>query len=142
MSTAEFYALPERDWWIEWDRIKRERHDACGHKRSVCSDPNVLFYPQRTTCYATREKEAALAKWQALHANAPWHNGTESSWSKVQDEGHPYRYDMGVTLWVATRDVNPDDQFLSLESGRSDSLASVGDDVEGMEPPGVGVEER
>lgn len=98
----------------------------------MCGDPKRLWYPQRSTCYATREKEAALAKYQALHAEATvrvWHNGDETSWSKERDDSHPYRYDMGVTVWVAERDVNPDDDFLSQSDPLDGEVADEGSET-------------
>lgn len=137
LTSEQFYALPqdERSWWIERHHLEQERHAGCGHSHDVCADPNIPWYPQRAICYATREKEAALAKYQALHAEDTghvWHNGTETSWSKVRDAGHPYRFDMGVTVWVATRDVNPDDKFLTdSESGWFEDRENEAGDADG-----------
>lgn len=111
----------------------------------MCSDPTVLWYPQRSVCYATREKEAALAKYHALHdaeSGHVWHNGDETSWSKVRDDDHPYHYMHGVSVWVARRDVNPDDHFLTssvpgrFAAGEGDPDAGEGDERgEGVQEP-------
>lgn len=81
----------------------------------MCADPKKQWYPQRTVCYPTMEREAATARYARLHAantGRVWHDGTFTSWTKEPDEGHPYRYDMGVTIWVAQKDYSPEDTFL------------------------------
>lgn len=35
------------------------------------------------------------------------------SWAKKRTTSHPFRFDEGVTIWVAETDVQPDDDFLS-----------------------------
>lgn len=105
----------EREWWVARHEKKAAEH-SCGNPRDVCGDPAKLWYPQRSTCYATREREAAVAKFNALHTEKSgrvWHDGTESSWSKVRDDDHPYKFDMGVKIWVGQKDYSPDDRFLS-----------------------------
>jgi hypothetical protein len=83
----------------------------------VCSDPERSFYPQREICYATMEREAANAKWEALHKDRPWHNGIWSSWGQERSTGHPYFRDHGVRIGVtADSDLRPTDTFLSKEN--------------------------
>lgn len=113
LTAAEYYALPEseRDWWVARHQREVERH-TCGHPRSVCSDPKLLWYPQRTVCYPAMEREAAAAKYARLHQDAQWHDGSFTSWSTQPDVSHPYHRDHGVTIWVAKKDYSPDDDFL------------------------------
>lgn len=91
----------------------------------MCGDPERLWFPQRAICYATRERESAWARYRALHEKAPWHDGTESSWSEKQDVDHPYHFDHGVTVWVASQDVNPSDDFLAQGLGDVPDGAAV-----------------
>lgn len=65
-----------------------------------------------TVCYATMERSAAQARWETLHEERPYHNGTHRSWAKEMSPEHPYYRDSGVNIWVAPRDINPDDDFL------------------------------
>jgi hypothetical protein len=75
-----------------------------------------VLYPQRDVCYATMEREAANAKYERLHKDRPWHDGTFSStWSSEPSSRYPYKYDMGVTIGVSETDLRPDDAFLTDE---------------------------
>lgn len=108
----------ERDWWIARHEKKAALH-SCGHSRDVCGDPSKPWYPQRTVCYPTMEREAAAARYARLHSadsGQVWHDGTFSHWTKEPTEATPYKYDMGVTVWVAQKDYSPDDDFLSVGS--------------------------
>lgn len=73
------------------------------------------------------EKEAAIARYQELHEDRPYHNGSFSSWSDKRTREHPYRYDEGVSIGVSLVDNNPDDDFLSPGGG---SLERVSHDIE------------
>ena len=92
--------------------LEAERHD-CGHPHSVCSDPDKDWFPQRTVCYPTMERMAAVARYERLHEDLPYHDGTFSSWRKKPDDEHPYHFQWGVSVWVAEKDWSPDDDFLS-----------------------------
>lgn len=114
MTAEAFYRLPdsERDWWVARHQREASLH-SCGHPHDVCGDPAKRWYPQRTVCYPTMEREAAAAKYGRLHSDRPWHDGAFGNWSGKPSDLTPYRYDMGVTVWVAQKDYSPDDAFLS-----------------------------
>lgn len=102
----------ERSWWEARWEIKQATCPKCQRPRELCTDPDSTWYPQRSICYATREREAAEAKYAALHEKRPYHDGTYESWAEKRTDDHPYHYSDGVTIWVAEQDVNPDDKFL------------------------------
>lgn len=58
------------------------------------------------------ERAAAQAKYAELHEALPFHDGTFAKWAKERSASHPYRYDEGVTVWVAEHDLTPHDHFL------------------------------
>lgn len=62
------------------------------------------------------EREAANAKWQRLHGDRQWHNGSWTSWSEKPSADHPYHRDHGLRVGVAREDLRPDDRFLSVEN--------------------------
>jgi len=68
------------------------------------------------------ERAAADRRYRALHEDRPYHDGTFGHWSKEPSLSAPYRFDDGVTIWVASTDVNPDDDFLkhSTQTGGED----------------------
>ena len=74
------------------------------------------------------ERVAAARQYERLHEDAPWHDGTFTSWRKEPSASHPYRADDGVTIWVASVDLNPDDEFTTK---RDASPVKGGDDVGG-----------
>lgn len=59
------------------------------------------------------EQAGARARYERLHKEAPYHDGSFSSWAKERTNSHPYGMFDGVTIWVADRDLTPDDKFLS-----------------------------
>lgn len=70
----------------------------CGNLRSVCSDPNVPWYPQRSTCYATAVEEA-----------------TRRAWHDKLDGKHYDRTPQprdGTHVWASRQDLTPDDDFI------------------------------
>lgn len=64
------------------------------------------------------EREAAEAKYEALHKERPYHDGRFTSWGKTRTERHPYHFREGVTIWVDPRDLTPDDNFLTAGGGK------------------------
>lgn len=57
------------------------------------------------------ERAAADARYAALHEDAPYHDGSFSSWAEQRSPSHPYHYSEGVTVGVAERDLAPWDKF-------------------------------
>lgn len=89
-----------------WDDEERELQygldelicGQCGQLRSICSDPNVSWYPQRATCYASATTELVKRRVQERHKkNEP---GTKRL--------HPLD---GMTVGVSQFDLTPDDDF-------------------------------
>jgi hypothetical protein len=62
--------------------------------------------------------DQAAAEWRydELHKEMPFHDGTRKSWSVERTRSHPYHYRDGASIWVASVDLNPDDDFLSRGS--------------------------
>lgn len=113
MSLAGFDALAEDEqalWIAEWES-ERGKCKECGLPRAVCGDHTATLYPYRAVCYASMERAAAIAAYEALHEKEPYHNGTFSDWSKDRDADHPYHYRDGVTFGVAETDRAPHDRF-------------------------------
>jgi len=84
-------------------------------------DPDKVWYPQRQIDYAEMETEAAAARYDERHKDLPYHDGTFpadlSLWAKDRSESHPYRFDAGVTVYVAAEDSAPHDHFLGGGEG-------------------------
>lgn len=130
---AAFDKLPvaERDLWVaEWVR-KRETHQECGHPFEVCSDPERVWYPFRSVCYASEAQSVARAQFDALHADRPFHDGTRQRWSDKWSREFPFRYDDGTHIDVALTDVAPFDLFTTrknaspVDTGEPDESEAV-----------------
>lgn len=108
---AQFDRLPERDYWIaEYERKRLEC--PCGRPVAECSDPNRKWYPFRTICYATMEREAAAAALADLRGDtANYHDGTFADWAPKRSDEHPYPAGAGESIGVADRDLAPHDHF-------------------------------
>lgn len=61
-------------------------------------------------------EQAAQARFQRLHEDRPWHDGTFSSWQEKPDADHPYHFTHGTTVWVADVDHGHGGDFLTDES--------------------------
>jgi hypothetical protein len=73
----------------------------CGNPRSVCSDPNVDNFPQRSVCWVTAAQEVAMRAWHKKIGPNP----------KPDSVG--YLPTDGVRIWMSRSDLTPDDDFLS-----------------------------
>jgi hypothetical protein len=88
----------------------------CAQPLSECSDPDREWFPQRRICYATMEREAAVARYGALHEDRPFHDGTFTKWSEERSSRYPYHSGDGVTIYATGKDAAPWDEFTSVES--------------------------
>lgn len=79
----------------------------------MCEDEGYVGYPQRSICWATMQQRAADARYDAIHENAPFHDGTFEHWSEKRDTAHPYHFRDGVTIWLSDTDDTHDDDFLA-----------------------------
>ncbi|WP_228941846.1 hypothetical protein [Nocardioides sp. Leaf374] len=61
------------------------------------------------------ERAAALAKYQRLHEDRPYHDGTFTRWAEKRSDRFPYHHSDGVTVWVADQDYAPDDLAFTAE---------------------------
>lgn len=113
MSLRQFDHLDqlERGLWVEDWRQQQAQCPDCGNPRSECSDPGKNWYPFRTICYATMEREAAQATYAELHEYHKFHDGTFTSWSPKRTELFPYQFDSGVRISVTGEDLTPWDLF-------------------------------
>ena len=66
----------------------------------------------RSICYSQMERAAAERQYARLHEDAPWHDGTFTSWRKEPSASHPYHFQDGVTVFISTVDLAPGDNFL------------------------------
>lgn len=114
------------DLWVARWEINRETCGQCGKPLSECRDAKKHWYPQLTVCYATREREAALARFGRLHHDKPWHDGTFTRWAEKPDKAHPYRFDMGVTVFVSGSDLGLGGDFLSPHAPKPDESDEQG----------------
>lgn len=76
----------------------RDLCSACGNLRTVCSDPDRVWYPQRTMCYATANRE--VTQRRVLKRN--------EDVKQTADALHPMD---GMGVWVSEDDLTPDDDF-------------------------------
>lgn len=68
----------------------------CGNLRSVCSDPDIPWYPQQTTCYASAARERVMRAISDRHK---------------QPKGMDEHYTDGKSVWMSAHDLTPADDF-------------------------------
>lgn len=71
---------------------------SCGNLRSVCSDPERSWYPQREMCYASAALEVTQRRLVAKHEK-----------KKRGSDLHPLD---GMRVWISEDDLTPDDDFV------------------------------
>jgi hypothetical protein len=89
--------LPEDDQ-AEMIAYVTEICKTCGNLRSVCSDPDLALYPQRSMCYSSAARELTVRRLREKHKAEP---GTA--------ELHPLD---GLSVWMSPEDLTPDDDFV------------------------------
>lgn len=62
------------------------------------------------------DEAAASWRYEQLHKDVPYHDGTFKSWARERSSSHPYHFRDGVRIWVAPEDLAPDDDFLGRPS--------------------------
>lgn len=85
----------------------------CGGSIDDCGDAEKVWYPQRAICYKTMAQARYNAKYEALHSDLPFHDGTFTRWGKERTADTRFHYTEGVTVWVSDVDYSPDDDFLA-----------------------------
>jgi hypothetical protein len=122
LSVQAFWRLPENEQAIWRRRFDREQGKCphCGNQREDCSDPDKAWFPQLTVCYATRERQAAHRRFEALHSKLPFHDGDWGGWAKDQSVDAPYHFMEGSTVWVAATDLGLGGDFLGQGSDDDD----------------------
>lgn len=93
--------------------MKRSECPQCRGQRDICLDHATLWYPQRNICYRTMETAAANWRYDQIHEDRPYHDGTFTDFSEHRTLSTPYHYRDGVTVWVSEQDLTPDDNFLT-----------------------------
>lgn len=84
----------------------------CGNLRSVCSDPNRPWYPQRDYCYATAVRDLTQRRVEKRY-------GPPVGTAEIHETD-------GMYLSVSEYDLTPDDDFDAL--GASPTARSQSDD--------------
>lgn len=114
MSVQAFWRLPENEQDVWRERFDRDllRCPHCGNSREDCSDPERVWYPQLTLCYATRDRVAAQRRWETLHKDRMYHDGKFARWAKEPGRATPYHLLDGATVWVSQTDLGLGGDFL------------------------------
>ena len=97
MAPSQFDALPDEDrqLMLAEDELVCP---SCGNLRSVCEDPEIGWYPQRSVCYYTAAQEVTQRRLREKHKdNEP---GTA-----------PHPLD-GMRVWLSEHDLTPEDDFV------------------------------
>lgn len=74
---------------------------------------------------------AANRRYDQLHKEKPFHDGTFRIWMEKPSQLTPFHYRDGVTIWISEEDLTSadDDDFLEQRSGADPfQAASPGDD--------------
>lgn len=118
--------------------MEREICPQHGGPRSECEQPRP-WYPQRSVCYARQAHAAAQRRFDEIHEDTPWHDGTYTVFTAKPTTATPFHYMDGVTLWVSSKDLSPDDDFLGdlVTSRPPSSGPSVPVGLDGERRPGA-----
>ena len=97
MAPSQFDALPEddRELMIAEDELVCP---SCGSLKSVCSDPEQGWYPQRDFCSNAATYEATMRKLRLKHKD-----------NEPGKTAHPLD---GVSVWMSMQTLTKKDRFL------------------------------
>ena len=99
MTPSAFRALPDSDQ-DEMVAYVRDICPACGNLRSICSDEERSWFPQRSMCYATAARELTERRVAKRYGHPD---------EKATSGLHPVD---GMNVWAAADDLTPDDNFV------------------------------
>lgn len=80
--------------------------------------------------------EAARRRYEQLHEDKPFHDGTFRLWSEKWSRLTPFHYSDGVTIWLSRDDLTPDDDFLNQAPPR-DLIAEQSPEQQDEADPGA-----
>lgn len=93
------FDVNERDNWQALAEYEDALCPQCHQLRSICEDPEQLFYPQLHRCNATAATQASNRLWQKRHKDA-------------KPDAAGYLPTDGTAVWVSEQDLTPDDDFI------------------------------
>lgn len=101
----------------------------CGNLKSVCADPTVPWYPQRSYCYASAAREQI------------WRRTRKAFKQPDSTQAEPHTTD-GLAWWMSQHDLTPEDDFFGEQAlagraqqadGQQDQPANGGQERGGAE---------
>lgn len=116
LSLSEFYAHPDAEDWIADDELERDTCQFHGGPRSECGDDERDWFPQLSICQPSMQLEAAKRRFERLHQDRPYHDGTMTLWAKDSSDAFPFHYADGVSVWMAPVDLGLGGDFLEQGS--------------------------
>lgn len=102
----------------EYERERRQCPD-CGNQIDECSDPLKEWHPYRRICWATVERETAIAMMKHVRGgeDANFHDGTFTRWAKQWSPEFLVPAGAGETVGVSPVET-PDDPFTTQADAR------------------------
>jgi hypothetical protein len=97
-----FRALPDAEQDEMTDFVTEVCRE-CGNLRSVCSDPTLPWYPQRSYCYASAARDQI------------WRRTRKAYKHPDADAAEPHVTD-GLTWGMSRHDLTPDDDFFGEQA--------------------------
>jgi hypothetical protein len=68
------------------------------------------------------ERRAAVARYEALHKGAPFHDGKRQRWSATRSDETPYHFSEGVEIVATAEDLGLGGDFLRAPADRDDDF--------------------
>jgi hypothetical protein len=124
ITLEQFYSLPEgerAEWVTRWE-VKRDTCKFHGGPKSECGDDDRDWFPQLSICQPSMQLEAAKARYEQIHSERPFHDGTLTPdghfarWSKTRSADYPYHWSDGVGIFLAPVDLGLGGDFLEMGS--------------------------
>lgn len=109
---SQFDAVADGDRELLQAAWQADRQVCDQHGGDVSECNHKTWYPHRTVCTPAMAKAAAEARYDELHDEQPYHDGTFTRWSSKRSKDTPAHYRDGVTISVHREDLDPDHDFL------------------------------
>lgn len=77
------------------------------------------------------QKLAAQRRFNRLHSEKPWHDGSMTNWTEKPTDETPFNYEDGTAIWLSERDLGLGGDFLQQGSVAEQSVGDVGESDQG-----------
>lgn len=117
-SLDGLYEHPDLEEHLAAWEIERDRCPVHGGPRSECPDAERDWFPQRHVCLVEMQLKAAQRRYDEIHKDAAYHDGSFQNWAEKPSLDYPFKYNDGVTIWLSSEPGSDEEDWLQQAVSR------------------------